>query len=304
MRVDANVSVRPAGSDVARHPVRDQEHQLAALARARHRLRGRAPDRPASSRASASHQETRHWDEDAGPHASRSLQGRGRRLPLLPGARPRARSSPIAEWVARDRRRRSRCCPRRGAPRLAEAAGGESPTSRSSSTAASTSWRWPRSTRARPADGCSSALEHDLAVDGADRARPRAPGAAGHDGGRRRAHRHPGQAGARRHGRVRRCARRHRRRARLRGHGVRPSSKPSSTRSSPPIPTEWDEYVSGDEKRRGKLTGFFVGQVMKATKGQADGKAVTALLEQRRRADGSSVRAGWTGAWTTLTGYR
>jgi aspartyl-tRNA(Asn)/glutamyl-tRNA(Gln) amidotransferase subunit B len=32
---------------------------------------------------------------------------------------------------------------------------------------------------------------------------------------------------------------------------------------------------------RGRLTGFFVGQVMKATKGQADGKAVTALLRER-----------------------
>jgi aspartyl-tRNA(Asn)/glutamyl-tRNA(Gln) amidotransferase subunit B len=47
-------------------------------------------------------------------------------------------------------------------------------------------------------------------------------------------------------------------------------------------PEEWDGYVNGDDKRRGKLTGFFVGQIMKATKGQADGKAVTALLEAKR----------------------
>ncbi len=46
-------------------------------------------------------------------------------------------------------------------------------------------------------------------------------------------------------------------------------------------PDEWARYVAGDEKARGKLTGFFVGQVMKATKGKADGKAVTALLQQR-----------------------
>jgi aspartyl-tRNA(Asn)/glutamyl-tRNA(Gln) amidotransferase subunit B len=39
--------------------------------------------------------------------------------------------------------------------------------------------------------------------------------------------------------------------------------------------------VDGDDKARGKLTGFFVGQVMKATRGQADGKAVTALLRER-----------------------
>ncbi len=49
-------------------------------------------------------------------------------------------------------------------------------------------------------------------------------------------------------------------------------------------PGEWARYVEGDEKARGKLTGFFVGQVMKRTRGQADGKAVTALLAAR--ADG------------------
>jgi aspartyl-tRNA(Asn)/glutamyl-tRNA(Gln) amidotransferase subunit B len=46
-------------------------------------------------------------------------------------------------------------------------------------------------------------------------------------------------------------------------------------------PDEWSRFVDGDDKARGKLTGFFVGQVMKATKGQADGKAVTALLRER-----------------------
>jgi aspartyl-tRNA(Asn)/glutamyl-tRNA(Gln) amidotransferase subunit B len=44
---------------------------------------------------------------------------------------------------------------------------------------------------------------------------------------------------------------------------------------------DWQRYVEGDDKARGKLTGFFVGQVMRATKGQADGKAVTALLRER-----------------------
>ena len=49
-------------------------------------------------------------------------------------------------------------------------------------------------------------------------------------------------------------------------------------------PTEWDDYVHGDDARRGKLTGFFTGQVMKATKGQADGKVVNQLLGARRSA--------------------
>jgi aspartyl-tRNA(Asn)/glutamyl-tRNA(Gln) amidotransferase subunit B len=46
-------------------------------------------------------------------------------------------------------------------------------------------------------------------------------------------------------------------------------------------PEQWARFVGGDDKVRGKLTGFFVGQVMKATRGQADGRAVTALLRER-----------------------
>ncbi len=43
-------------------------------------------------------------------------------------------------------------------------------------------------------------------------------------------------------------------------------------------PDEWQRYCDGDAK----ITGFFVGQVMQATGGKADGKAVTALLAARR----------------------
>jgi len=46
-------------------------------------------------------------------------------------------------------------------------------------------------------------------------------------------------------------------------------------------PDDWQQFVEGDDKAKGKLTGFFVGKVMKATQGQADGKAVTALLRQK-----------------------
>ena len=42
-------------------------------------------------------------------------------------------------------------------------------------------------------------------------------------------------------------------------------------------PAEWERFKAGDAK----VTGFFVGQVMRATGGKADGKAVTALLRQR-----------------------
>ncbi len=47
-------------------------------------------------------------------------------------------------------------------------------------------------------------------------------------------------------------------------------------------PDDWAEFVSGDDRKRGKLTGAFIGKVMVATDRQADGKAATALLNQRR----------------------
>ena len=45
-------------------------------------------------------------------------------------------------------------------------------------------------------------------------------------------------------------------------------------------PAEWERYKAGD----GKVAGFFVGAVMKATGGKANGKEVTALLQQRASA--------------------
>ena len=44
-------------------------------------------------------------------------------------------------------------------------------------------------------------------------------------------------------------------------------------------PGEWERFRAGDRK----VTGFFVGQVMKATQGKADGKVVNALLAERAR---------------------
>jgi aspartyl-tRNA(Asn)/glutamyl-tRNA(Gln) amidotransferase subunit B len=43
-------------------------------------------------------------------------------------------------------------------------------------------------------------------------------------------------------------------------------------------PKEWTRFAEGDDK----LAQFFVGQVMKTTKGKADGKAVIAELQRRR----------------------
>jgi aspartyl-tRNA(Asn)/glutamyl-tRNA(Gln) amidotransferase subunit B len=46
-------------------------------------------------------------------------------------------------------------------------------------------------------------------------------------------------------------------------------------------PDEWTSFTTGDDKARKKLSGFFTGKVMKATKGQADGRAVAQLLAER-----------------------
>jgi len=45
-------------------------------------------------------------------------------------------------------------------------------------------------------------------------------------------------------------------------------------------PDEWRRFCSGDDADRKKLAGFFIGQVMRATKGRADGAAVNRLLQQ------------------------
>ena len=42
-------------------------------------------------------------------------------------------------------------------------------------------------------------------------------------------------------------------------------------------PDEWGRFLEGDNK----VQGFFVGQIMKATQGKADGKVVNQLMRQR-----------------------
>ena len=43
----------------------------------------------------------------------------------------------------------------------------------------------------------------------------------------------------------------------------------------------WSRFCGGDEVERKKLAGFLTGQVMRATRGQADGAAVNRLLGER-----------------------
>ena len=79
----------PGGHGRAPHALRDQEHELVQLHRAWDRGRGRAPDRDlgVGRRGAAGdvRLRRRHGHVDAA-----AVEGRGGRLPLLPGARPRA----------------------------------------------------------------------------------------------------------------------------------------------------------------------------------------------------------------------
>ena len=47
-------------------------------------------------------------------------------------------------------------------------------------------------------------------------------------------------------------------------------------------PDEWSRYCGDDPGEAKKMAGFFTGQIMKATKGQADGKVVAQLLSSRK----------------------
>ena len=100
-RCDANVSVRPKGQAEVRHARRDQEPQFVPLRRARDQLRGRAP-----GRADRGRRQGRAGNAPVRPGSRRdaldALEGRGERLPLLPGSGPAA---------ARDRRRDDRVGP-------------------------------------------------------------------------------------------------------------------------------------------------------------------------------------------------
>ena len=51
-------------------------------------------------------------------------------------------------------------------------------------------------------------------------------------------------------------------------------------------PEDWAALTTGDEKERRKKSGFFVGEVMKATRGQADGRAVNEMLARRAAEQG------------------
>ena len=79
--------VGPPGGRALRHPLRGQEPELDALARPGHRVRGRAPGRAARG-GGAGRPGDPALGRGAGTDPLHALQGGGRRLPLLPRARP------------------------------------------------------------------------------------------------------------------------------------------------------------------------------------------------------------------------
>ena len=80
-----------------RHPLRDQEPELAAVARPGHRVRGPSPDRPARGGRAVARRPATGTRTTAAPDDA--VEGGGRRLPVLPRARPRA-ARPRPEWIA------------------------------------------------------------------------------------------------------------------------------------------------------------------------------------------------------------
>ncbi len=46
-------------------------------------------------------------------------------------------------------------------------------------------------------------------------------------------------------------------------------------------PAEWERFAAGDDSDRRKMQGFFTGQVMRETRGQADGRVVAKVLARK-----------------------
>ena len=291
MRVDANVSVRPVGTTELGTKVEVKNmNSLRSLGRAiDYEIERQVDGARAGERIV---QETRHWDEADGrtqldarrrkarPTTATSpsptscpsrptdeMRARVREsMPELPAAR---RARLVEEWgIAESDAPRARR-PRRGWPTTPRRRWRRSTAARprtSSTGASATCSRHLNETGLSPAvlplapDGLAELV--DLVADGTlsrNQAKDvlaeclaRAEAA---EAGRRRARARAGQ----RRRRARRRRRRHRRRQ----------------------PADVDDYRNGDDKVRKKKHGFFMGEAMKATKGQGNPQVLTRLIQER-----------------------
>ena len=114
----------PVGRRRVRDALRDQEPELAALARPGHRVRGRRGRWPCSRRARRSSRRRGTGTRTPARPSVDALQGRGVRLPLLPRARPRAARCPTADWAPGGRRDRGAAGGSAG-PALVDLLGGD-----------------------------------------------------------------------------------------------------------------------------------------------------------------------------------
>ena len=280
MRVDANVSVNRAGEPWG---TRCEIKNLNSL-----RSLGRAIDHEALRQidlldgGERVRQETRHWDEAAGRTGTLRVKEDAddyRYFPepdLVPLEPERRRHRP-------HRRRAARRCPPLAAPRWPPPPGARPRRRRSRSRSNAdldglAVGRHRRRRRRRPG-------AHPRRAQPRRRGRRvavgRAPRRAREDGDRRRAHRHPGQDRAGR-GRGHRVVARRRS---PKAHGFEALDTGALEAIVDAViaahPDEWAQLRAGDDKAQGKLAGFFMGKVMQASKGQADGKAATALLRAK-----------------------
>jgi aspartyl-tRNA(Asn)/glutamyl-tRNA(Gln) amidotransferase subunit B len=277
MRVDANVSVRPAGSDAL--GTRCEIKNLNSL-----RSLGRAIEYEARRQIELIEegervvQETRHWDEDGG----RTRSGRSKEeaedyryfqepdlVPLAPSADAVARIDAELPPLPAERR-----------ARLATLVGG-----RSAGVAIAVDRGLDELAVAAIDAGGDPArvlthVEHDLVMDGADEIDPARLGELTQmerDGSL--------TATQAKQVLTEMAATGGDPKAIAAAHGFEAMASGDLDalidRVIAEHPEEWADFVGGDDKRRGKLTGFFVGKVMGASKGKADGKAVTAALLQR-----------------------
>ena len=284
LRMDANVSIRPAGTDDARHEDRAEEHELVPLPGARDRGGDRAPgaDRARRRRGRAGDAPLR---PAVGLAHLAPLEGGGARLPLLPGARPGADRAHRGDAGAAPAARCQSCRPR--APSGSSASWSCPPRRRACSRSAPTGATSSR-TRSRSRTDLAQNVANWVTNELAARIDDRDPGLDASSSRRRsrelvdagRAEADLGQRRPRGAGRA------------ARAEGGEPVAvvepKGLGSADSGELESIVDQAIADNpdavEKIRagkGQAIGAIVGAVMRETKGRADGGEVQRMIQER-----------------------